>query len=137
MDPAALPPEIAHTMGAAAAIAGIIRSLVAIMRTPLFREVWTKLPWWAKPTMLLAATAALGTADAIGFGQPWYLAIGSALTGLGGAVVTHEWQDLFKEAREAKAGEEALAAESIAHTPPNGIATPPDTVPDGKPVSKP
>lgn len=143
MDPTTVPPEIAHTMAAAAAIAGIIRGIVAILRTPLLKDVWHRAPWWAKPTTLLGSTAILGTLDAMLLGQPWYLAMGAAFTGLGGAVVSHEWQDLFKEAMAEKAEEEAEAKNATAptavdtilpdHAPPSGIPQV-DTVPDGKPT---
>jgi hypothetical protein len=130
-------------MGAAAVIAGVIRGVVALLRTPLLKDVWQRLPWWAKPSTLLGATVVLGTLDAFGFGQPWYLAVGSAITGLGGAVVSHEWQALFKEAMAEKAAEEAEAKKTAAptavdtilpdHTPPSGIHQV-DTIPDGKPT---
>jgi len=96
-------------MASAAAIAGIIRGLVALLRTPLLKDAWHRGPWWAKPTTLLGSTAILGTLDAVCTGQAWYLAMGSAITGLGGAVVSHEWQDLFKEAMAEKAEEDVEA----------------------------
>lgn len=138
MDPQNLPPEIAHTMAAAAAIAGIIRGVVAVLRTPLLKQAWQRLPWWSKPTVLLGSTAVLGTLDAVLLGQPWYLALGSAFTGLGAAVVSHEWQALFKEAMAEKAEEEAEAqkASPPAAEAPKEFAQP-DTIPDGKPTSKP
>jgi hypothetical protein len=125
MDPTTIPPEIAHTMGAAAAIAGIIRGLVALLRTPLLKSVWDRMPWYAKPATLLGATVLLGTLDAMGFGQVWYLAVGSAITGLGGAVVSYEWQDLFKEAAAAKKAQEAAEKLAVASTPPSGVLKPP------------
>lgn len=80
MEPQNVPPEIAHTMAAAAAIAGIIRGIVAVLRTPLLKQAWQRLPWWSKPTVLMGSTTLLGTLDAVLLGQPWYLALGSAFT---------------------------------------------------------
>lgn len=97
-----LPPDIAHTMGSAAAIAGMIRGLVALLKLPMLGEVWKKVPWWVKPTILVVATLACGFTDALAMGQKWYLALGAAVTGLGGAVVSHEWQALFAEQKSVK-----------------------------------
>jgi len=126
-------------MVAAGVIAGAIRLVVGLLRTPMLKEVWTKvLPWWAKPATLLGTTALFGLADALGFHQSWFLALGAAITGLGGAVVSHEWSALFKEAKTRKLQEERLSAVEALMTPPQGIRSPPDTVPDGKPMgSKP
>jgi len=103
MEPTQIPADIAHTMASALVIAGSIRGLVAMLRTPLFAGVWAKLPLWAKPTLLVLLTGVGFAVDAFANGQPWYLALGAALTGLGGAVVSHEWQDLFREAKMTKA----------------------------------
>ena len=103
MEPTQIPADIAHTMASALVIAGSIRGLVAMLRTPLFAGVWAKLPLWAKPTLLVLPTGVGFAVDAFANGQPWYLALGAALTGLGGAVVSHEWQDLFREAKMTKA----------------------------------
>ncbi len=90
-----MPPEIAQTMLSATVIAGLIRLLIGLTKTPLFGNVWAKLPPLAKPGLLLALTAVGFFVDNLVVGQPWFLAMGSALTALGGAVLSHEWQNLL------------------------------------------
>lgn len=110
----AMPEDIMHTMVAATILAGVIRLVIALLKLPMLGQVWKKLPWWAKPLAMVALTGAGFFFDSLVMGQVWYLALGSALTALGGAVVSHEWQDLFRKDRVSKRTKKAPPAEAPA-----------------------
>ena len=99
---AQVPPDIALTMMRSAVIAGAIRGIVAVLRTPLFGAVWYRGPWWLRPVILMALTAGAALFDALALGQSWWLAIGSAITGLGAATVSHDWQSIWSKANAVK-----------------------------------
>lgn len=82
--------------------AGIIRGIVAVLRTPLFGAVWYKGPWWLRPVILMVLTLGAALFDALALGQVWWLALGSAITGLGAATVSHDWQSIWSKARAVK-----------------------------------
>ena len=118
-------------MATAGIIAGVVRGLVALLRTPLFGGLWYRLKWWwARPAILLAMTTGGFLLDAVALGSPWYLALGSAITGLGIAVTSHEWQAVFRRAvavRKAKENGEAEAPPDLDETP-SGHLSGPDTM---------
>ena len=99
---AQVPPDIALTMIRSAMFAGAIRGIVAILRTPLFGAIWYRGPWWLRPVILMALTMGAAAFDALALGQVWWLALGSALTGLGAATVSHDWQSIWSKARAVK-----------------------------------
>jgi hypothetical protein len=124
-----VPPDIATTMVRSAVVAGSIRGIVSVLRTPLFGSIWYKGPWWLRPGILMGLTCAAFLFDALALGQAWFLALGSALTGLGAASVSHDWQSIWRKAQVAKkakeAGQEAVPDELLAPDTPETPAEPP------------
>jgi hypothetical protein len=114
--------QLTHMGASFVLIATLVRTATAVAKSPALNGFWKPLPWWGKIAFLLSVTAVGFMVDAFAMGQNWVLAAGSAITGLGAAVVSHEWQALFKEAMEEKKLEEE-EAEQAAHKKPDVVET--------------
>lgn len=121
-----------HAALAALTIGAVIRALTGALKTDALKGVWCKFPWFAKISVLLGLTAICFFVDSLALGQNWMIAAGSALTGLFGAVTSHEWQSLIKEAQQEREEEQAASKKSFdvvpgAHTEIAEVAAPTDT----------
>ncbi len=77
--------------GKAALIAGFIRILVRVLRSPLIAPyTWDKIPVAARPFALLGVGAAAAALDYVAAGTPPLQAIFSAFGGVMGAIASHE-----------------------------------------------
>lgn len=81
---------MAHFTIATVAIAALLRVIVPILRSPLMKGVWTKLPKWLRPIVLCGIALILGIADSLALGTPMPQALLSGLSALGVAVTSYE-----------------------------------------------
>ncbi len=103
MDTVITPENVTHALISWPAIAAGVRGLIGALKLPQTGALWLKMPWWAKPLTLLGLTGLAITIDALGAGQKWWLAVLSGFAGLGSAVISYEWQELYKDAKAASA----------------------------------
>lgn len=87
------PRDVAGAGKVALLIAGVIRFLVWLAKTPVLGAFWLKLPTPARVGVIGLLTAAAAAADAIATGVNWPTAIMTALFGMTGAVASHEFQN--------------------------------------------
>lgn len=120
---AEVPADIQRTMLMAPVVAGLVRGSVGILRTPLFGRLWYRGPWWARPVVLMMLTGLCAYLDTVALGTAWYLALGSAVTGLGVAVLSHDWQSIWSKARAVQKAKAAGILE-----PPEMMFEPDDAV---------
>tara|TARA_Y100000361_G_C11113588_1_gene319041 strand:- start:248 stop:541 length:294 start_codon:yes stop_codon:yes gene_type:complete len=79
-----------HAIGASVVIAGFLRGIVPILKSPILGEVWKKWPKWLRPLVLCAIAGLLGMLDAIALGVPFTQSLLSALAAVGVAVTSYE-----------------------------------------------
>lgn len=77
----------------AAAIAGFIRVVVMLLRSPFLGVVWGRVPPGVRPLVLLLLGALAAAFDSVALGTPVAEAIFAALGGVGAAISTHEVQE--------------------------------------------
>lgn len=79
-----------HGIAAAGVIAGFLRGIVPILRSPIVGGLWEKWPKWLRPLVLCSLAAALGLLDALALGTPVQQSLLSALAAVGVAVTSYE-----------------------------------------------
>jgi hypothetical protein len=79
-----------HALGASVVIAGFLRGIVPILRSPILGGIWHKWPKWLRPLVLCAIAAALGLLDAVALGVPFSQSLLSAFAAVGVAVSSYE-----------------------------------------------
>lgn len=79
-----------HGIAAAGVIAGFLRGIVPILRSPIVGGIWTKWPKWLRPLVLCGIAAGLGLLDALALGTPIMASMLSALAAIGVAVTSYE-----------------------------------------------
>lgn len=79
-----------HALGASVVIAGFLRGIVPILRSPILGGIWHKWPKWLRPLVLCSIAALLGLLDAIALGVPFSQSMLSAFAAVGVAVTSYE-----------------------------------------------
>jgi hypothetical protein len=79
-----------HAIGASVVIAGFLRGIVPILRSPILGGVWHKWPKWLRPLVLCSIAALLGLFDALALGVPVQQSLLSAFAAGGVAVTSYE-----------------------------------------------
>ncbi|HAW74303.1 MAG TPA: hypothetical protein DCW74_01035 [Alteromonas australica] len=79
-----------HAVGASVVIAGFLRGVVPILKSPILGEIWNKWPKWLRPLVLCAIAAFLGLLDALALGVPFTQSLLSAFAAVGVAVTSYE-----------------------------------------------
>jgi len=79
-----------HAIGASVVIAGFLRGIVPILKSPMLGQIWHKWPKWLKPLILCGVAMLLGLCDALALGVPFSQATLSALSAVGIAVSSYE-----------------------------------------------
>lgn len=76
----------------AGVIAIVIRTIVRALRSPMFANVWERVPVRHRPFLLVGLGLAAMLFERVALGETWSQAIFVALGGVGGAVTSHEVQ---------------------------------------------
>jgi hypothetical protein len=79
-----------HALGASVVIAGFLRGIVPILRSPILGGIWHKWPKWLRPLVLCSIAALLGLLDAVAMGVPFSQSMLSAFAAVGVAVSSYE-----------------------------------------------
>lgn len=77
----------------AAAIAGVLRLVIAALRSPLLGLIWLRVPKAVRPLVILALGVVAAVFDNLALGTPLLEAVFAALGGIGGAISSHEVQN--------------------------------------------
>lgn len=77
----------------AAAIAGVLRLVIAALRSPVLGLIWLRVPKAVRPLVILALGVVAAVFDNLALGTPLLEAVFAALGGIGGAISSHEVQN--------------------------------------------